>query len=290
MAQGGTQDPMQPIDAMAQRGTPPPMLPDGDVRPLICLCDTPCIPQPPGCDPPPPPPLPPGPAGVYFTSMTLRDLGEYWTRGEPEIEVHIFGTEVGYYYPVQIGTDVWAAAATSASREVWMDCAGEDVDGYRYFDFDHTGTTSVYSQYRRDALFAATGNFAVIETVTHGPLLLLKRRVQLQPPFHIEVLERDDGKSCPGPPKKYDPTFGVQLTVIPFDWSSIEPWNTSSLSEILNWRLGGNNEHIADFPNITFASLEMASAHTLYGSGADLTIKNEGFSHLNIPPNQMLYP
>lgn len=237
-----------------------------------------------------PPDLGTAPGGLYLTSMNVRNTGESFLRGAPELEVHIFGTLKGIYTPVQVSPmyDTWAAVfAPNATRLVWFDCAGEKAQGWRFFDFNSTGV----NRQMNAVLFAQTENFAITETVTDPNRVLLNQRVaRLGPPFEIRILERDDGEACPAPPKKFDVTFGFQLTVVPFNWGSIKPYDSSTLMEILNFFLGGGNDTVAQWTFQDFASLERFASTTLYGSGADLTVTNRGFRSYLIPPPRQIYP
>lgn len=86
-------------------------------------------------------PPPSGPTGLYMEFSRLVDMGEPWTRGDPEIEVHIHGP-----------TD----AANSQYGED-LACAGEYGGPYRTFDQNNafwTGSVLLYTQAQAESFNA----------------------------------------------------------------------------------------------------------------------------------------
>lgn len=237
--------------------------------------------------------LPPQPDGVYANSMNVRDAHEPWTRGDPELEIHTYGTQNGKWYPYHIPggyglPDGWAAQFTLYAFDyIWMDCAGEHAADSRFFDFNNNGT-----QVRPyPILIAETSNFAYRERVTTDQAVLLHdRRAPLQAPFLIKIIERDDGNACPEPPHKFDPTFGIQLTYSPNGWENVRPYHTSSVKEIVNWLFGNNNDLVSQWTISSFASFEQANNMALTGGDADLTISSHAFSRYAIPAEITYYP
>jgi len=186
----------------------------------------------------------------------------------------------GYYLPLQLGS-VWTIQYVDLPAQVWMDCAGELAPGARFFDFDHEETVLAQPNYGRDILIAATDNFAVVNQLNNpngGPPLNL-RRVQLQQPYTVSIIERDDGGHCPTPPKNVDANISVNLQFIPY-WHYQYSW-TSAFRFI--WDLFHQNDPVASW-SFTTSGLVSASGASYLGGDADIFIKNEGFNPANIPP------
>jgi hypothetical protein len=67
---------------------------------------------------------------MYATSIHLDDLHEPWTRGDPEIEIHLTGSTIDHSHPTSYA------------------CAGEYQSGARYFnmdDHDWSGSVQIAS-------------------------------------------------------------------------------------------------------------------------------------------------
>lgn len=236
--------------------------------------------------------LPPRPAGIYAENMNVRDAHEPWTRGEPELEIDMYGTQNGIWYPFNFGgngTPQGSIAEYDPNIHglVWMDCAGEHAADSRFFDFNDNGTQS--RPY--PILFADQQNFGYREIVSSTQGVIIHDRIaDLTPLFLIRIMERDDGGACPEPPQKFDPTFGVQLVYSPRGWEGVRPYTTSSFKEIVNWLFGNNNDLVSQWTISSFDALEQASHTPLNGGDADLTISSYGFSRYNIPPEVTYYP
>ena len=92
------------------------------------------------------PPAPVKPPGLYMTFARYYDLGEPWTKGNPEIEVHIHGP-----------------SETSAITDgIDLSCSGEHAkDPYKRFDQNNhfwSGDVLLFSQAELDAYRARTSD------------------------------------------------------------------------------------------------------------------------------------
>jgi len=84
-------------------------------------------------------------AGLYMTFSRIVDMGEPWTRGDPEIEVHVHGPLAGGYS--QYGED--------------LTCSGEHAHPDRQFDQNNAfwnGSVLIWSQDQIDAFNAEFPN------------------------------------------------------------------------------------------------------------------------------------
>lgn len=258
----------------------------GGVR-ILSDCDT-CIDCPPECtgEPPPPPPPPPNyPDGVYFERMRVWEDGEGWPRGEAELEVHLFGTQKGVYTVVSVGGLTQTLYDPDFRKFVPFSCAGEKASGRRKFNFDGEGGKNFY----KTVLFGETDDFAIIEESVHpSGIVLHRRRVRLQPPFEVQVIERDDGKACPIVPKKTYPVSDGRIQFFPYPWIDVN-WNGPDREDI-NVLLGGNNDRTGRWVFNGFSGLEGWSNTHRSNSKVEIWLKNRGFDRNEIPPNKNPYP
>ncbi len=272
----------------------------------------------PGCDPnadvcdmPPSGGGSPGPypIGLFFNEMVVRDNHEPWTRGDPELEVWLSGTQVGLWEELSIpcfehgyppdptkpnypnepncffGSQYYYYHYNpNATRLFPLDCAGENASGYHRFNYDGTG--SFWGLY--DTFFAEPDKFTILYVAKdkYG-VIRDKRYVQLQPPFTVEVLERDDGYSCPEPPHRV--TFKVEINFFAAskkDWVKV----SGNVLDLILFR--NDNDLVSRWTIPTWDALEAFNRNWLYGStaeqgDADINVGNNGFSRTQIPPEQI---
>lgn len=256
-----------------------------------------CHPGPGGGGPPsgggPPFTIPAGlDTGFYFGQMRIWDKHEPWTRGDPELEVHITGYQVGAWVGSSIpgGSvgpffgDIFFAPSISKS-DIWSACSGRKAGPtIREFDFNEEGGAT----YQQFVLLSEASDFLQEEKirVPDGPEVLA-RRFHVQPPYDIRIIERDDARECPKEPRKLDASFGVEVTLTPFSWVPTSgggsPW------ELLLTIFGGNNDDVAwwrfgDFSvfeddNVTYLDRTQA----VVGDGADLWVFSKGLRWTQVP-------
>jgi len=279
------------------------------VRQTANDCDPSAI-QPCGDDPGSGGPGPgPYPTGIFFNQMVVRDFHEPWTRGDPELEVWLSGTQVGLWEEVSIpcfengyppdptkphypnepncffGSQYYYYHYNpNATRLFPLDCAGENASGYHYFNYDVTG----YSYGIYDAYFAEPDKFTILYVAKDkNGVIRDQRYVQLQPPFTVEVLERDDGYSCPEPPHRV--TFKVEINFFAAskkDWVKV----SGNVLDLILFR--NDNDLVSRWTIPTWDALEAFNRNWLYGSAAeqgdaDINVGNNGFSRTLIPPAQV---
>lgn len=224
----------------------------------------------------------PYPPGIYFTKLQIRDDHEPWLRGAPEIDMVFSGTVAGGWVPTSFDpfTRRWISTYDPNMRRlVYSDCAGEKAGGYRWFNADNTGTYQGWY----NTLFAQTEFFAVAEDIydaTHS-IVIRQRLVQMSPPFRAELMERDDGRQCPDPPRTFTLDFSVQFRFSGF------PIRLQRFGwEDVNALFGNNNDRIATFFFSSFDELEGLNGTFRAGMDADAWFTNRGFSRYNIPAPQ----
>lgn len=267
-----------------------------ECTPEMIICD----------DPNDPPPPPPPPDGLYIDKMRIRHDGESWPRGEPELEVHVTGTQNGVYwvftaqppsglcpnYPGSISPGVgpcvntpwqnqWLNYSPDASQSTWVACSGEKASGARRFDFNSETT------HNQDVLIAEAQTFFVNERITDNQGGIMHRRKDgLNAPVTILITERDDGDQCPDPAGKRESysTFTVQ-------WRGggiLQP-TQSSFEHLIHRILGNGNDELAFFVLHSFTTLEAASNLYMAGADVDIWLTNNGFDHTEIPPDEDPY-
>ncbi|MDT8341178.1 MAG: hypothetical protein RQ751_06670 [Longimicrobiales bacterium] len=235
------------------------------------------------------------PEGFYFGQMRIWDKHEPWTRGEPELEIHVTGTQYGawvsgfiphppsspgpFFGNIFFNPDV-------VKPDVWTACAGRRTgDPIREFDFnDENGATYVqFVQIARSADFLQEEFLEI----PNGPTVLT-RLFRTQPPFRIRILERDDGRECPTEPRKRDTSFDVISLINPFSFSNIP-----SGVEFINAILGGDNDPVATWQFSSFVDFEIEAIRYLDGddaifnhNDADIWIFSNGLRYSQIPPEQ----
>lgn len=223
--------------------------------------------------------------------MTIYDKHEPWTRGDPEIEVHMFGQVRGVTRSL---TNPYGTPITqffpNEYKTVQVDCAGEEASPtIRDFNFNGEGGAKYY----RNTLFAEQKNFTVTEFVSvidyNGGVF--RREIPLEPPFLIKVLERDDGRQCPVAPRKYtfDATF--ELNLLAGSWADLITVKGFAGEDVL-YLIGGNNDKLASWRVGSYAALEQYNSQWLTraiayeGYDADLRVTNRGFNSASLPPYQ----
>lgn len=223
------------------------------------------------------------PAGIYMEEMIIYDKREPWTRGDPEIEIHTYGTIRGLYQDIAHPNDpapvlVFCAHCT---QEVQLDCAGEEASGYRYFNFNGENG----ARYSKTVLFGATERFAPTEVIrsNHATKVeLVRRRVPVEAPFRVYAVERDDGRQCPDAPRKVKIEFKIE-----FNWffGGLPVPNVDDFGwEDVLALFGGNNDPLGNWSFSSFDALEALNGTWRYSPYADVKLNNRGFDRSDIPP------
>lgn len=256
------------------------------------------------------------PPGIYFNYMRIHDDNEPWTKGSPEIEVHLAGyrrgvvnvvdTQPGVYLCggtlpcIRPGYDTDPTAAALMNQRwlfyqpTWMtrrfvDCAGAQESGIRSFNFEGTG------HWNELTLFGEESQFVVSEFIAENGSAFGTRQIPVEPPFEVAILERDDGEECPTDGYEKKIIHNVLLSAIggAFNsFSTVDVKNPTSFS----WMWGGGNDVVARWIIGSYASLEAASnlyldeSDSIQGDDADLQILNIGFAQSHLPPWQQYYP
>ncbi len=152
------------------------------------------------------------PAGLYVTDFNLWDDGEGWILGDPEIEVWMYGTLTGLYESANSSGVVNARFIPGATYSVPVGCAGNahSVDGnWRNFNLDNTG----FFTPTRPILFGKPSELYLEDVLgSRGSpnFLLMQRKVWLNAPYRIQVLERDDSRGgCPALPANRASAFAI---------------------------------------------------------------------------------
>lgn len=226
-----------------------------------------------------PPPPPTYPSGVYFDGMVLRDKKEPFTRGDPELEVHIFGTQRGLYSVEGSASSalvlIYFAGAT---REAHFSCSGRLANSWASFDINATGT---YNFQQR--LLSETQDFTIDERVIGPQGVLFHRRLQkLDALFTIRVIERDDGSECPTPPRKVLFNAGFSISTSPFQFRF-----TNAGFEDIAALFGNGNDIVSVLTVSSYAFFEQVGTNSawLYGSDADLRVRSASFLSSSVPPS-----
>lgn len=238
----------------------------------------------------------PYPTGLFFNPMVVRDVHEPWTRGAPELEVHIFGTQVGLWEELSIPSCVPNAYTICApggyytyrfnplaTQLVPFDCAGELATGYHWFNYDVAGyQTNIY-----DVYFAEPKKFGIVYTAKDKFGVVHDRRlVQLKAPYTIEVLERDDGQACPKPPRRVNYKIEFTFTLDPLDIDV----DGQGLIDLLLFR--NDNDLVSRWVVPTFDQLTAFNQTWLYGTtavqgDADIKVGNNGLTRSLLPLEQV---
>lgn len=230
----------------------------------------------------------PSPDGIYFTEMVIYDKHEPWPRGDPEIEVHLFGQKRGVVRSTRLVSGQMVTQFYPNEYEtVQADCAGEEASpSIRKFDFNGENGAHYY----RNTLFAEQALFTITEFVqTTANPIPYRREVPLEPPFRIQILERDDGRQCPVAPRKYKFDVTFELNLMPGSWTNLVTVKGFSGEDVM-YLLGGNNDKVATWWVGSYAALEQMSNQWLMantaieGNDADLRVTNRGFTSATLPP------
>jgi len=232
-------------------------------------------------------PAPPAfPAGIYMEQFKMTHDGEGWGRGAPEIEVHLFGTIHGQYQDIahpDASTPILVYNANALRTDVPLDCAGEERDGIRYFNFNRED-----HEYNRTILFAQAANFLVNEKVQStrsfaggGKLTLVDRAVPAGGPFKIRIIERDDGNQCPAPMRTYRLEGKLEISWTPDGYKfNVSGWGWDDLMALI----GGNNDQLASWTVNTIDELEQMNYQYFgYAPHARIRASNRGFHRSQIP-------
>jgi hypothetical protein len=250
----------------------------------------------------------PYPDGVYFDKMTLYDVHEPWTKGSPEIEVHIIGQQRGkvtefttmpqgyfncpsgipcsYYDQNTValnGANTWLFYEPNARTPHPFDCAGMNGAGRKSFNYESTGT------YYHTILFADQANFVTSDLLITPTGPLARRNIPYEPPFEIRVIERDDGGDCPDPIRQRELKFSVEINKITGTWTDYQAIDGLGVEDV-SWLWGANNDMVASWVIPSYSALEQANGllldHSvaLLDQDADLRIVNMGFSQAALPP------
>lgn len=160
-----------------------------------------------------------------------------------------------------------------AHRERWL-------GGYQAFERNSTGTYVPANP----ILIAEPQSLAVDEKITGPHGIVYHRRLdQLEAPYQIYVVERDDGKECPTPPRKQHVAFGFEVSLNPFKFRLRNlGW------EDVNALFGGGNEFLGGGQISSIGELETLN-RTLPGGDIDITVVSRGFSRTAIPAEQNPY-
>jgi hypothetical protein len=213
------------------------------------------------------------PAGLFVEYFELSDLREAWIKGNPEIEVWLYGTLRGIY---QGSVSAGAAALSfnsAASRAVAVDCAGDtrvDDGLWRFFDLNVTGPIRT----SRPVLFANAARLQFRDLTLTGAspnVLLQERLVWLQAPYAVQVIERDDDRGgCPVPPT--DRPWSVQIGVDAVSGRPIA--NGVSWSDVLAWVATPNDQLLYhEFANWS----SLFAGGWISGAYGGVRIVNRGF-------------
>lgn len=256
------------------------------------------------------------PPGIYFNYMRVHDDNEPWTKGNPEIEVHLSGSRRGILnvvntqpnffpcvsglpclrpgYPndptsVALSQQRWITYYPNLFDDRFIDCAGAQESGIRSFNFEGTG------HHYKLTLFGEEEDFVISEFMAEGDSAFGTRQIPVEPPFEISILERDDGKECPTPGLERQVQFNIDLVRLNGTLDSYQAVSAID-SDDFSWLWGGGNDLMARWVITTYAGLENASnlyldeSDSVNGDDADLRILNIGFAESHLPPWQQYYP
>lgn len=243
-------------------------------------------------------PLGPAPTstGLFLRQMQIWDKAEPWTRGDPEIEVQVLGTQPDFYFITGQNIQGYGGtlAYSSNTKLTPFACAGAQgsVPAAKRFDYNGEGG-AVYSN---TVLLAGVGEFAVRERVQGqqpylpGPVLK-DRKVSLRPPFIIDVWERDDGAECPSPAMPYVAagfTVGIGYEFNPA--GGYRNWKPSLTTD--DWKrlfgiIENANDHMGRWQFSTWDEFEGLNANSVYTSGyVYVKFTNNGVNRNNVPAPQ----
>jgi hypothetical protein len=227
--------------------------------------------------------------GLYVTKFQVFDKREDWSRGDPELEIHLRGTQYSFYEWDMVlppPNESWSLVFVPNGQNILLfSCAGEQQVAPKQFDVNSTGT------FTPNVLIARAADMRVQENYIDPALGYQARTVldRLDPPFQFVIVERDDAGACKESP---DRSLGWRHGVsVSYYNSEYEDYNPSGVDEAIaefGIFFGNGNDYLGYGGLITsFDALENASdllvTDTQY---ARLWITSSGFHQADIPPEE----
>jgi len=225
-------------------------------------------------------------AGIYMTRMRVKDKRESWPRGDAEIEVHVRGTQYGFWTlqpPPFPGAAIPGVQYNPTYRNLLgASCAGERQQAPKRFNISTHGTREGLN-----IMLARATDFRVEEVLRYNENTQAYATLdKLDPPINFVVVERDDDHACPTAPRDM-PGFRVGVS---YNFASGNAWYRSLGATgvdggLWNALTGGNNDWMGGGSLYSWAEVEATNNTPIVNSRyVEISIASRGFSNVAIPP------